>query len=264
MSETRLNKFVASCTELSRREADRLIQEGGISVNGHLCENPATRVTSDDLVRRGPDVLQPQKTQVIAFHKPRGLVCTHRDERSRKTIYNLLPHKYHHLNHVGRLDLDSEGLLILTNDGELAQKLTHPSKKLEKEYLVTVNQSLESSLLLQLVKGVFTEEGQAKAKKATQVSARRLSIVLETGMKRQIRLMLETLGYRVTKLVRLRVGSLTLGELPLGETEELPVEAINQLLTNPSPPEPKENPSNRKRPAKKNGNKRPPRKPGAR
>ena len=243
MEETRLNKFVASCTELSRREADRLIQEGEVSVNGSICENPAVRVTTGDSVRLGRKVLTPRLTLVVAFHKPRGVVCSKSDERGRRTIYNILPHKYHHLKHVGRLDLDSEGLLIMTNDGDLAQKITHPSKKLEKEYLVTVDQNFEGSVLVQLVKGVHTPEGQAKAKAARRISPRRLEIVLESGMKRQIRLMLEALGLKVQKLVRTRIGSLTMGELPMSSTEELPKEAIEHLLTNPPTPEIRETPT---------------------
>jgi len=192
--EIRLNKFVASCTEMSRRQADQIIQEGAVSVNGSICDNPATRVTSDDQVRYKRQVLSPRLPLVVAFHKPRGVVCSRSDERGRKTIYNVLPHKYHHLQHVGRLDLDSEGLLILTNNGELAQKLTHPSQKLEKEYIVTVDQNFENSVPLQLVKGLRIEEGHARAKSAQRISARRLKIVLESGLKRQIRLMLRTLA----------------------------------------------------------------------
>ncbi|MEM9079196.1 MAG: pseudouridine synthase [Verrucomicrobiota bacterium] len=231
--EIRLNKFVASCTELSRREADRAIQEGHVSVNGSICENPATRVTSDDSVRYGRKVLTPRPPLVVAFHKPRGLVCTRNDEHDRRTIYTVLPHKYHHLQHVGRLDLDSEGLLILTNDGNLSHQITHPSRKIEKEYLVTVDQNFEPSVPLQLVKGVHTTEGNLRAKSVQRNSARRLNIVLESGVKRQIRIMLETLGLKVTKLVRIRIGSLLLQELPSGECEELNQQDLSHLLSNP-------------------------------
>lgn len=252
MEEIRLNKYIASCTELSRREADRKIQEGQVSVNGSICETPAIRVTEDDTVRLGRKVLSRRAILVVAFHKPRGVVCSRNDDRNRKTIYHLLPHKYHHLKHVGRLDLDSEGLLLLTNDGDLAQQLTHPSKKLEKEYLVTVDQNYEPKVLLQLVKGVHIPEvGQTKAKYCKRVSSRRMTIVLESGLKRQIRLMLETLGLRVTKLVRTRVGSLTMGELPLGGTEELRKDDLNHLLTNPTPPKPKTTPGSDPQPVPK-------------
>ena len=241
MEEIRLNKYIASCTELSRREADRKIQDGEVSVNGSICDTPAVRVTDDDTVRLGRKVLTRRNILVVAFHKPRGVVCSRNDERNRQTIYHQLPYKYHHLKHVGRLDLDSEGLLILTNDGDLSQKLTHPSKKLEKEYLVTVDQNYEPKVLLQLVKGVHIPEvGQARAKYCKRVSSRRMTIVLESGLKRQIRLMLDTLGLRVTKLVRTRVGSLTLGELPLGQTEELRKDDLAHRPTNPPPPKLKE------------------------
>ena len=139
----RLNKFLASCGIGSRRACDALIQRGGITINGESCDNPATRVQEDDVVRLEGKRVSPRQTATILFKKPRGYVCSKQDELGRATIYELLPPKFQHLNHVGRLDRDSEGLLILTNDGDLANRLTHPSNKVEKEYRVTLTSAVE-------------------------------------------------------------------------------------------------------------------------
>jgi 23S rRNA pseudouridine2605 synthase len=155
--------------------------------------------------------------QSIVLHKPAGLVCTRSDENNRATIYELLPPRLHHLAHVGRLDLDSEGLLILSNDGELTQALTHPSHKIEKLYQVTTENAFENSILNQLEKGVFTEVGKARAVSVKRISSRRLEMVLNTGLKRQIRYMIQAVGHRVKRLVRLKIGELTLDTLKPGK-----------------------------------------------
>jgi 16S rRNA U516 pseudouridylate synthase RsuA-like enzyme len=116
----RLNKFLASCGVGSRRKCDGLIQTGRIEVNGQPCVNLGTRVTDADAVRLDGKRVKPKAATVIALHKPRGFVCTRKDELGRETIYSLLPERLRQLHHVGRLDLDSEGLLILTNDGDLS------------------------------------------------------------------------------------------------------------------------------------------------
>ena len=116
--------------------------------------------------------------------------------------------KLQHLKNVGRLDKDSEGLLVLTNDGDLALKLTHPAQKVEKEYVVTLNQAFPNEVMDQLIKGVHTPEGRAKAKAVRRISPRRVKVVLETGLKRQIRYMFDAVHLKVTKLVRIRIGML--------------------------------------------------------
>lgn len=210
---TRLNKYLASCGIGSRRACDELIQTGRVEVNGHVCLKMATRVEPGDHVKVDGKRAAPRDTIVVAFHKPRGFVCTRQDELGRDTIYNLLPASLHALHHVGRLDRDSEGLLILTNDGDLSQRLMHPSKAVEKEYLVTSNQAFENIHLDQFLAGIYTPEGKLKAKSIERLSSRRIKMVLEHGAKRQIRLMFDAMGYQVTKLLRVRVGQLWLGDL---------------------------------------------------
>lgn len=229
----RLNKYLASCAVGSRRKSDELIKAGRVEVNGSPCLNMGTRIGPGDHVRLDGKRLVPRATAIAAFHKPRGYVCTREDELGRDTIYTLLPASLHALHHVGRLDRDSEGLLILTNDGDLSQKLMHPSKSIEKEYLVTSNQSFENMHLSQLLEGVHTTEGKLTAKSIERLSPRRLKIVLDHGAKRQIRVMFDTLGYQVTKLIRVRIGGLWLGDLEPGRWALLNHKEAAQLLANP-------------------------------
>jgi pseudouridine synthase len=236
MSEgVRINKYLASCGLGSRRACDALIAAGRVEINGQPCLNPGTQVMPGDFVRLDGIKVIAKDVTTIAFHKPRGLVCTTQDERGRDTIYVALPPALKHLKHVGRLDLDSEGLLILTNDGELSQSMIHPSKAIEKEYLVTSNQPLLDEHLDLFTSGVFVESQRMRAKSVERLSARRVRMVLETGMKRQIRQMFQTLGYQVQKLVRIRIGSLFLGELEPGRWQVLDAPMTELLLKNPKP-----------------------------
>lgn len=234
-SGVRLNKYLASCGVGSRRRCDEWIREGRVDVNGSPCLDLATRVQPGDHVRVDGKRVSPRVPLVVAFHKPRGHVCTRDDELGRETIYALLPPALQSLHHVGRLDRDSEGLLILTNDGDLTQRLMHPSKSVEKEYLVTANQAFESQHLDQFLEGVYTPEGRLRAKSVDRISPRRLKVVLDHGAKRQIRLMFEALGYQATKLLRVRIGGLWLGDLAPGRHAVLESREIAMLLEAPQP-----------------------------
>jgi pseudouridine synthase len=243
----RLNKYLASCAVGSRRKCDELIQAGRVEVNGSPCLNMGTRVAPGDHVRVDGKRVVARDPVVVAFHKPRGLVCTREDELGRATIYGLLPQSLRALHHVGRLDLDSEGLLILTNDGDLSQQLMHPSKSVEKEYLVTANQAFQNEHLDQFLEGVYTSEGKLKAKAIERLSPRRIKVVLDHGAKRQIRVMFEQLGYQVTKLLRVRIGGLWLGDLEPGRFAILNKLEIGMLLGTaeevpPTRPKPRKNP----------------------
>ncbi len=232
----RLNKYLASCGVGSRRACDALIQEGEVTVNGEPCLNPGTRVQPGDHVRACGKVFQPKNVQSIVLHKPPGLVCSRSDEQGRATIYQLLPAKLHHLAHVGRLDLESEGLLIMSNDGELSQALTHPRHSVEKVYHVTTENAFENSILSQMEKGVFTEVGKARAVSVKRISSRRMEMILNTGLKRQIRYMIQAVGHRVKRLVRVRVGELHIADLKPGKwrfLEDSEREALLTLASNP-------------------------------
>lgn len=249
---TRLNKYLASCGVGSRRTCDRLVQEGHVEVNGQPCLNPATRIGPEDHVRLDGRKVAAKQESVVILHKPKGLVCTKADELRRGNIFDLLPDPMRHLQHVGRLDRDSEGLLVLTNDGDLAHAMLHPSKKVEKEYLVTANQPVTDEHLATFLRGVFTEDGRLSADRIERISPRRLSIVLTSGHKRQIRVMFEKLGYRVQRLLRIRIGSLELGDLPPGKWARLSPPEVELLLQNP-PHREASRPTQRPRPKPRRG-----------
>ena len=231
----RLNKFLASCGYESRRAADRLIEEGRVEVNGKVVDTPGLRVLPTDFVKVDGRHATPKEEIVLLLNKPRGFVCSREAQGAAGTVYDLLPPKYRYANYVGRLDADSEGLILFTTNGVLSQQLGHPSGGIEKEYWVTLDQAFDSSVLFQMLKGVRIPEGQAKAKFVSRLSARRACIVLEQGLKRQVRQMFACLGLRVRKLVRVRIGSLWGGDLEPGHCAILTPEQIADATTNPRP-----------------------------
>ena len=194
----RINKFLASCGIDSRRVADRLIGEGRVEVNGKVIDTPGMRVTEKDFVKVDGRHMTPMEEVVVLLNKPRGYVCSREAQGAIGTVYDLLPPRLRHLNYVGRLDADSEGLLIMTNKGELTQILSHPTGGIEKEYWVTVDQNFDNSVLMQFLRGVRIPEGNARAKYVCRASARRACIVLEQGLKRQVRQMFQCLGLYVS------------------------------------------------------------------
>ncbi len=229
----RLNKFLASCGYESRRAADRLIAEGRVEVNGKAVDTPGLRVLPTDLGKVDGHHATPKEEVVLLLNKPRGYVCSREAQGAIGTVYDLLPPRYRYANYVGRLDADSEGLLIFTNNGVLGQSIGHPSGGIEKEYWVTLDQSFDNTVLIQLLKGVRIPEGQAKAKYVSRLSARRACVVLEQGLKRQVRQMFACLGLRVRKLVRVRIGSLWGGDLEPGAAELLTPEQVKLATENP-------------------------------
>lgn len=231
----RINKYLALCGYESRRKADQLIADGAVEVNGQRVEAPGARVMPGDYVKVNGKHALPKEEISILLNKPKGAVCSRDAQGAEATVYDLLPAKYRYVNYVGRLDTDSEGLLILTNKGELSQRLAHPSAGVEKEYWVTLNQPYENSVLVQLLKGVRIPEGQAKAKFVSRLSPRRACVVLEQGLKRQVRQMFACLGFRVRKLVRVRIGSLWGGDLAPGRAMLLTAEQEKLATTNPAP-----------------------------
>lgn len=217
----RLNLYLARCGEGSRRECDAIIQAGRVSVNGVICLNPATRVREGDEVVVDRRRVRPRRDLYLLLNKPPGFLCTTKDERGRKTIYELLPPEWRRACYVGRLDTDSQGLLFLTTDGALAQALSRPASKVEKEYDVTVDRPVTEETLEGLKKGTFIEGRRARAEAAWRTGPRRLRIILTQGIKRQIRVMLYRLGFEVRHLTRVRMGPLRLGPLKPGAAREL-------------------------------------------
>ncbi len=207
-----------------------MILAGSVTINGQVCQNLATEVTEQDFVKVGSRRVLPEKHLYILLHKPRGYLCTAADTHDRKTIFELFPAQWPRMFHVGRLDKDSEGLLILTNDGDLGLNLTHPRFKIEKEYEVLLDKPYNGAIdTPKLLRGVNIEGGRAKAEAVRQVSPLVLRIILRQGMKRQIRQMLYKVGYEVERLVRTRIGPLRLSELHAGEWRALTAAEVKSL-----------------------------------
>lgn len=198
---------------MSRRAADQLLQQGRVSVNGQMAEL-GHQVTGDDQVSiNGKALNAPKTTQTILMNKPVGYVCS-RDGQGSQTIYDLLPKELHHLKPVGRLDKDSSGLLLLTNDGDLANQLTHPSFNKTKVYEVKLNQPLSLEAERQLNSGIKLEDGPSQLKlKALGNSRLNWSVQMHEGRNRQVRRSFEAAGYRVTALRRTKLANYSLTKL---------------------------------------------------
>jgi 23S rRNA pseudouridine2605 synthase len=241
----RLNRYLALAGVASRRGADELVAAGRVVLNGEVCTKPGVRVGEGDYVKVDGRRVQPKRFTTVLVHKPRGLVCSKSDELGRKTVDSLLPTTLRHLAHVGRLDRDSEGLLVLTNDGSLAYRLTHPSHRVEKEYVVTLDHAIDDFALARMVSGVHTPEGKLVAKSTRRLSARRILVILDHGVKRQIRIMFSALGFEVVRLVRTRIGALSDATLAPGEWRMLNAGEIETLLGTRR--KPRKNPGRRQR-----------------
>ncbi len=227
----RLNRFLSQCGLGSRRSSELLVLEGRVAINGKLIKDLATNVGDEDQVAVDGKPARPETGIVIALNKPRGYICSRSDEKDRMTIYALLPKPLQTLHHVGRLDKDSEGLLLLTNRGDLSHHLIHPSKGAEKEYEVIVDKPLDQAVMARLVKGMITEEGYAKSERAWMDSEYRCHVVLKQGLKRQIRLMFYQLGFEVVRLVRVRIGWLELKGLQRGGWKQLSSTEVERFFS---------------------------------
>ncbi len=217
----RLNRFLAAAGVASRRGADELIAAGRVTVNGKPCTDFHFQPSATDHLKVDGKILQKRAPVYLMLNKPAGFVSTRRDPHASDTIYDLLPPKFLSLAYVGRLDAQSEGLLLLSNDGDFAQRLTHPRFKIEKEYEVTLDRPATRELVQDLLRGVILDGKRARAKRVRQIAPVRLRIVLEQGINRQIRRMLERFGFCAKRLVRVRIGNLRLGDLPRGHWREL-------------------------------------------
>lgn len=231
----RLNRYLASAGLGSRRSVETLIQEGQVKINGQVVEDLATTVGPGDVVKVRNTVVSPQETVHAVLYKPRGFLCTASDERQRRTIFDLLPTDWPRVYHVGRLDMESEGLLIVTNDGDLAMALTHPSFKLEKEYEVTLDKPFEQKHAEKLLRGFHIEGGRAKMETVEILSALKLRVILTQGIKRQIRLMLYDCGYEVEALKRVRIGTLRPEKLRAGMWRMLSPKDVADLKAGRAP-----------------------------
>lgn len=234
----RIQKYLAQAGACSRREAERLVAEGKVTVNGHLATVGQPVKPGEDVVKVGRKVIGGLvRTTVLMMHKPRGYLCTNIDDFGGKTVFELVPPPFdkQRMFCVGRLDKDSEGLLLITNDGALANKIMHPSGGITKRYEVTLNRAYDPVLTPKLLKGARDGEDFLRFAKVIQDSAvpERLEIHLTQGRKREIRRLLEIFGFHVKVLRRFQVGGLVLRKMPPGDCRQLSQKEIASIFEAP-------------------------------
>ncbi|ABO49676.1 ribosomal large subunit pseudouridine synthase B [Desulforamulus reducens MI-1] len=235
--EERLQKILAKAGVASRRHSEELIISGQVKVNGKTVTEMGLKVdpTKDKIEVKGKPLPPLEKKVYLLMNKPRGYVTTLSDERDRKTVVDLLKGVEQRVYPVGRLDYDSEGLLLLTNDGELTQALTHPKHKVKKTYLAKVDGIPETEELKAMAKGLVLEDGPtapADVRLAgTGDNRALLEISIHEGRNRQVRRMCEHIGYKVLRLRRTRIGTLELGSLKSGEVRALTKKELRELAS---------------------------------
>lgn len=232
----RLQKYMAMCGVAARRKCEEIIQSGRVSVNGQIITEMGTQVEDGDVVLvDGVKITPEEEKHYILYHKPAGEVTTVSDEKGRETVMDRFRDFPVRLYPVGRLDYDSEGLLLLTNDGELAQRLTHPSCEVDKVYLARVTGNPSNEAIERMRRGVYMEGDERKTYPA-QVRVVRdeslfsdIVVTIHEGRNRQVRRMFDAVGHKVLLLRRIRFGPLELGNLKRGEWRELDSFEIERL-----------------------------------
>ncbi len=238
MGQIRLNKIIADAGIASRRAADQLILEGRVSVDGQVVLELGSRFDPEisDIKVDGESLNINKSKTYLAFHKPAGVISTMSDPEGRSNLGDYFKDRTDRLYHVGRLDKDSEGLILLTNDGELAHRATHPSYGLEKRYLVEIEGEFNKQLSDQLLQGVRLEDGLARAVKVVHVRAvsknhHWVEITIHEGRYHIIRRLIESLGLKVLRLIRLEFGPIALGEMKPGRHRVLNSQEMTNLFT---------------------------------
>lgn len=230
----RINKFLAAAGVASRRECDSLIADGKVRINGKVAKLGVEVSESDEISVDGK-IVTLKRNEYYILNKPKGYICSVSDDRGRKTVMDLMPANVGRIYPVGRLDYDSEGLLIMTTDGELAQKLTHPSHEVPKTYLVKVEGTLTEAALNPIRSGVEIDDYVTKKCKAhiveTNKSYTKIHITITEGKNREVRKMFAAIGKEVVFLKRIKLGELTLRGLARGAFRKLDKEEIDYLYS---------------------------------
>ena len=231
----RLQKFLADAGVASRRASEQIILEGRVEVNGSPVRVLGSKIDPDrDKVTVDGKFFQAHKKFYVVLHKPRGCVCSKKDEHDRPTVYDLLPKEWQIVNSVGRLDYASEGLLFLTNDGDFALHLTHPRYGIRKRYLVTVEGKVDGEMLKRFTTGIYVDGEKLKAERGWILSATKSESVVDLelgeGKNREVRRLFESQNLVVRRLVRTQIGKIKLAELKVGKWRTLTPTEIKTLL----------------------------------
>lgn len=213
----RINKYIASCGVCSRRKADELVLSGKVVVNEKVVQELGYKVNDTDVVKVNGKIIHKEANNIyIILNKPKGYITTSKEQFGRKSVMDLIKEK-ERVYPIGRLDMYTEGLLLLTNDGEFSNKLMHPTNKIEKTYIVTTTSNITEKQIEMLKNGVdiggyITKEAKVRALSSTQIE-----IIISEGKNRQVRKMCSSVGIKVTNLKRIKVGNIELGDLPVGK-----------------------------------------------
>jgi len=225
----RLNKYIASCGICSRRKADELIEAGKVKVNDQIVTNLGMQVSDTDVVKVEDKVISKEEKKVyIVLNKPKGYVTTNNEQFNRKSVIDLI-HEDVRVYPVGRLDMYTEGLLILTNDGEFSNKLMHPRNKIEKTYVVTTDTNVTKEQIENLKNGVDIGDYFTKPAKVKMVGNNKVEIIISEGKNRQVRRMCESVGINLLNLRRTKVGKIDLETLQTGKYRYLTEEEKNMI-----------------------------------
>ena len=226
----RINKFLGSAGYCSRREADRLVGEGRVFIDGNMTDMGSRVMPGQKVYVDGKAVVPEEENILIAVNKPRGIVCTTTDKQGKNNIVEYIGYK-ERIYPVGRLDKDSDGLILLTNDGDMMDKLLRSVNGHEKEYIVSVNKPINRDFIKRMSGGIYLKELDRTTRKCVveKISDRTFRIILTQGLNRQIRRMCAECGYSVTKLTRIRIMNVQLGDLKTGEYRELDGKELNTL-----------------------------------
>ena len=229
-NKIRLQVYLSRNGVCSRRDAMHVIQNGRVKLNNKIEKEPSVKVDPlKDKIAVDNKLIDSKQYQYVLLNKKKGFVTTKAEGHKDENVFKLLPKKFHHLLPVGRLDKDTEGLLLFTNDGDCAYKLTHPRFEISKEYYVVINKSLKGEDKKVLEKGIILEGKKTSPAKIRPKGQTKLIMTIHEGRKRQIRRMFEKLRYDVTYLKRLKQGPISLGRLPLGKVRSLTAQEIKAI-----------------------------------
>lgn len=228
--EVRINKFLAEAGVASRRQADKLVESGQVTINGIKAKNADKVKDGDKVCVKGKQVFMQDEKHVVAFYKPEGVTCTKQDKYAKVTIDEVFQYPLR-LNYAGRLDKDSKGLLIMTNDGDLIDRMMRARNYHEKEYIVKVNNAVTDDFIHKMSNGVYLDELEVTTRPCTvtKVGEYTFRIILTQGLNRQIRRMCASLGYKVESLMRVRVMNVELRNLKPGEYRRITGEELSEL-----------------------------------
>jgi 23S rRNA pseudouridine2605 synthase len=222
-TKKRLSKALAAAGIASRRHCEELIFAGKVSVNGEIVKVPQTLVSWDQdvILVEGQKVKGEEKKFYFMLNKPKGYICSNARVGTKKIVLDLFTHLNERLFTVGRLDRDTTGLILVTNDGHFANKVIHPSSNLPKEYIVKTIQEITHEHLIAISKGAYIEETWITPVRVSKVRKGTLKVVVKEGKKREVRLLVQSAGLDILELTRVRIGGLTLGDLPEGKYKEM-------------------------------------------